>query len=53
MTEGNTPSADLKKSYCSIYYPNMLKNYQSQTKLFEFSQDTNREELQIKKTIQL
>ena len=40
----------IEKSYYCIYCPNILKNCQRETKLFEFSQDKNREKL--KKTTQ-
>lgn len=43
MTEGSIPVADPKSSYYRIYCPDMLKTYQSETELIEFSRDTKRE----------
>ena len=45
MTEGKISGTDLKISYYSSYCPDTLKTYQRETKLFEFSPDTNRGEL--------
>lgn len=39
----NTPGRDWKNSYFCIYCPDMLKDYQKEIKLFEFSQDRKRE----------
>ena len=52
ITEGNPPGNDWKNSYC-IYCPNILKTYQREreTKLFEFSWNTNREELKVRKNV--
>ena len=44
MTEDNIPVTDQKNSYHCIYCPDTLKTYPRQTKLFEFSRDTNKEE---------
>ena len=50
ITEGNIP--DEKKSCYRIYCPDILKACQRETKLLEFSGDTNKEELKIiKKTL--
>ena len=48
MTEGKIPGTDLKNSYYRSYCPDTLKTYQRETKLFEFSPDTNMGELKIK-----
>ena len=44
MTEGNISN---KKSYYCIYYQDRLKNYQRETKLFQFSRDWLRVEDKI------
>ena len=45
MNEGNIPGTDRKKNgYYYIYSMNMLKTYQRENKLFEFSQITNSKE---------
>ena len=44
MTEDDIPVTDQKNSYHCIYCPDTLKTYPRQTKLFEFSRDTNKEE---------
>ena len=36
MTEGNIYGTDRKNFFYCFYYPNMLKTYQRQSKLFEF-----------------
>ena len=41
MTEGNIFGTDKKNSYYRVYCPDMLNTYQRQTKLFDFSQDTD------------
>ena len=45
MIKGNIPSKDRKNSYYCICYLDMLKTYHRETRLCEFSRDTNREEL--------
>ena len=45
MTEGNIYGTDRKSTYYCVYCPNMLKTYQRQSKLFEFSGDINRNAL--------
>ena len=49
ITGGNI-SIQIEKKNC-FYCPKMLKIYQEETKLFEFSQDTNKEELKIKNDV--
>ena len=51
--QGNIPDADGKNSYHSIYWLAVLKTFHRETKLFEFSRDTNREELKINKKVTL
>ena len=50
MTDGNISGTNQKKNYYCIYCPDMKKTYQRETKLLEFSRDTNREELKIRKS---
>ena len=38
-----------KNSWYCFHCRNMLKNYHTETKLFELSQDTNRKELKVRK----
>ena len=47
----NTPGADWKNSYFCIYFPDMLKDYQIENKLFELSLDRKREYLKIRKNL--
>ena len=49
MIESNILGSDWKNNYYCIYCSDMLKNYQGETKLLEFSRDANREELRIGK----
>ena len=55
MTEANILGTDRKSSfYCTLLYfycPDMLKIYQIKVNLFEFSQDSNREELKMKNDV--
>ena len=53
MIEGNISGTDLKNSSYCIYYPDMLKTYQRETKFFEFSRDANKKGLQMRKTVSL
>ena len=49
-TEGNIPDANKKKQFLLCLLLEYDKNLpKTETKLFEFSQDTNREELKIRK----
>ena len=48
MTEGNIPGTDKKTVIIVLFLPEFVKKL-TKTKLFEFSQDTNREELKIRK----
>ena len=48
ITEGNTSGTHRKNSYYCIY-SQMFKTYQRGTNLFEFSQNTNREVLKMRK----
>ena len=43
----------MKNSYYCIYCTDMLKTEQRQSKLFEFSQNSQREEFKIKKMVSL
>ena len=49
MAKGNVLGKDRINSYYCISCPDMLKTYQRDTALFEFSRDTSREDLEIKK----
>ena len=40
MTEGSIPGADQENIYQCIYHQDMLKPYQRETKLLQFSRDT-------------
>ena len=51
MTEGNIPGADQKSSFYCTDCPNMLKTYQREIGLFEFSRDSYREELKLKNEV--
>ena len=53
ITEGNIFGTDQKISYYCVYYPDMLKTYQRQTKLYEFLWNTNGEGLDLEKTVSL
>ena len=50
MTEGNNPGTDRKNSYYFIFCPDILKSYQTETKLLEFSRNKDREDLKIRKS---
>ena len=45
VVDDNILGKDWKNSHYYIYCPHLLKTYQRDNKLFEFSRDTNREEL--------
>ena len=49
----NIFGTDQENIYLCIYCLDMLKTYLRETKLFPFSQDTNQEELYIKKGVTL
>ena len=49
LTKGNIPGTDWKSILNSIYYADMWKNYQRETKLFVFSRDTNTKKLKIRR----
>lgn len=49
LTKGNIPRTDWKSILNSIYYADMWKNYQRETKLFAFSRDTNTKKLKIRR----
>ena len=53
MAKGNILGKDRINSYYCISCPDMLKTYQRDTELFEFSRDTSREDLEIKNDVTL
>ena len=51
MTGASVPGRDRKISFHCIYCANVLKTYQTETKLVECSSNTKRKELNIIKTM--
>ena len=49
MMERNSPRVDRKSSYYCTYYLDMLRKSRRDTKLSEFSRNSNKEELRLKK----
>ena len=49
MIEGNNPGTDRKNSYYFIFWKDILKSYQTETKLPEFSRNKDREDPKIRK----
>ena len=50
MTEGNNPGTDRKNSYYFIFCPDILRSYETETKLLEFSRNKDREDPKIRKS---